>query len=203
MCAKSYRPRPGEDEDHYEDVRPSWKDIGEWIRAWRNVMRDPDKSMPESGIGPEGDPIPDELDLRCPHCGYDVGGLTRWRCPECGETFNPRRCYTVQMLKQPEYFLRYRYAPEDIRLAAFSVVLSLIGFIMVSSGVFIANRSTAGAGTISVAFGLGALSAFSCLACPTLILLHLAVDIPLPRVLLYFALPWFALCLLLFAGFVF
>jgi hypothetical protein len=35
-------------------------------------------------------PVPDEFDLLCEHCGYSLVGLTTSnRCPECGEEFDP------------------------------------------------------------------------------------------------------------------
>ena len=35
-------------------------------------------------------PVPDEFDLLCEHCGYSLVGLTASnRCPECGEEFDP------------------------------------------------------------------------------------------------------------------
>jgi len=34
-------------------------------------------------------PVPDEFDLVCEHCGYSLVGLTSNRCPECGEEFDP------------------------------------------------------------------------------------------------------------------
>ena len=36
---------------------------------------------------PSGEPISD--DLRCPHCSYNLRGLTSRRCPECGTGFDP------------------------------------------------------------------------------------------------------------------
>jgi hypothetical protein len=36
-------------------------------------------------------PVPDEFDLLCEHCGYSLVGLTTSnRCPECGEEFDPK-----------------------------------------------------------------------------------------------------------------
>ena len=32
-------------------------------------------------------PSPDSSGLLCPHCGYDLTGLTSNRCPECGGVF--------------------------------------------------------------------------------------------------------------------
>lgn len=203
MSAQSDRRLPRGFEEHFEHVRPSWADLGEWIRAWRSVMRDPDKTIPEPGLGPEGDPIPADLDLHCPECGYDLTGLTEWRCPECGEKFSPRRAYTLQMLKQPEYFLRYRYGPEEIRRVLLAMILLAGGMVLVCAGAFFSKSRGTPSGWVSITFGLGTLSAFSCLAAPTLILLHFAVDMPWSKVFFRFALPWFVLCVLLFVGFLF
>ena len=35
------------------------------------------------------DPSPTFVGLRCPHCQYDLSGLSEARCPECGESFDP------------------------------------------------------------------------------------------------------------------
>jgi hypothetical protein len=88
-------------------VRPR-RGLREWIRAWKLVLRDPDKTIPDAAIGPEGEPIPAELDIHCPECGCGLAGLTQWRCPKCGEPFNPIRAYTLRMLQEPEYLPRYR-----------------------------------------------------------------------------------------------
>src|SRR5580704_9649859 len=35
-------------------------------------------------------PVPDDFDPLCEHCGYSLTGLTtQIRCPECGEPFEP------------------------------------------------------------------------------------------------------------------
>jgi hypothetical protein len=59
-------------------------------------------------------PVPDEFDLLCEHCGYSLVGLDRTnRCPECGEEFDPnelplariawlfrRKCGTISSFRQ-------------------------------------------------------------------------------------------------------
>ncbi len=35
------------------------------------------------------DEKPDYKGLKCPNCGYDLTGLIRPECPECGEPFDP------------------------------------------------------------------------------------------------------------------
>lgn len=203
MCARSYRRLPRGIDEHIEHIRPSWTNLGEWVRAWRAVIRDPDKTMPNPGIGPEGDPIPGDLNLQCPACQYDLTGLTQWRCPGCGEPFSPHRAYTLQMLKQPEYFLRYRYGPEDIRRSFLSLALVVVGLGLACVGTLISNSRSGASGWVSIQFGFGILSGFSCLTVPALILIHFAVDMPWSRVFFWFAVPWVLLCALLFVGFVF
>jgi hypothetical protein len=45
----------------------------------------------QSPIVPSPDqPVPDEFDLVCEHCGYSLVGLTSDRCPECGEWFDTK-----------------------------------------------------------------------------------------------------------------
>ena len=35
--------------------------------------------------------------ILCPHCGYDLQGLDRTRCPECGEAFDPEELRVSQI----------------------------------------------------------------------------------------------------------
>lgn len=203
MSARTYRRLPQDFEEHAQAVRPSWRNLGEWVRAWRIVMRDPDKTIPSAGLPPEGDPIPADLELHCPGCGYELAGLRIWRCPECGQPFNPHRVYTLEMLKQPEYFLRYRYGPEDIRRTFLSFLLLMAGLLMVAIGTLVAAKTGTATSWMAVKIGLGMLSGFACLTVPIFILIHFAADIPWPRVFWYFAWPWFILCVLWFSAFIF
>lgn len=98
-----------------------------WLRAWRDVARDPHRTIPDVDVPPEGLPLPENLDLRCPECGYNLTGLREWRCPECGERFSPHRAHTLGMLKRPEYFLRYRFGPAEIRSVFGAVLLFAAG----------------------------------------------------------------------------
>ncbi len=105
-----------------------------WLRAWREVARDPHKAIPNLDLPPEGEPLPEQLALRCPECGYNLTGLREWRCPECGQRFNPRRAHTVRMLRSPEYVLRYRLDPAVIRSAILAALLFVIGIALILAG---------------------------------------------------------------------
>lgn len=105
-----------------------------WLRAWRDVIRDPDKIIPRLELPPEGEPIPESLELRCPECHYNLTGLREWRCPECGERFSPRRAHTLGMLRRPEYALRYRFDPAAIRSLFWAVVLFVTGVFLLLLG---------------------------------------------------------------------
>src|SRR5690349_2971368 len=51
-------------------------------------------------------PVPDEFDLLCEHCGYSLVGLTASnRCPECGEEFDPN---DLPLARVPWLFRRRR-----------------------------------------------------------------------------------------------
>lgn len=43
----------------------------------------------------DGSPIPPEWGLRCPHCDYDLTGLSNRRCPECGRRFDPHEIWVA------------------------------------------------------------------------------------------------------------
>lgn len=105
-----------------------------WLRAWRAVLRDPHKTIPDVELPPEGEPLPEHLDLRCPECNYNLTGLRQWRCPECGQRFNPRRAHTRRMLQHPEYFLRYRFAPAEIRSCFCALLLFAAGVVLILLG---------------------------------------------------------------------
>lgn len=105
-----------------------------WLRAWRDVLRHPDKIIPDPDLPPEGESLPENLGLRCPECGYNLTGLREWRCPECGQRFNPRRAHTLGMLRKPEYILRYRFDPRAIRSVFWAIVFFLAGVCLVVAG---------------------------------------------------------------------
>src|SRR3954466_9346229 len=51
---------------------------------------EPIEASAQKNIPSADQPVPDEFDLVCEHCGYSLVGLTSSnRCPECGETFDP------------------------------------------------------------------------------------------------------------------
>jgi hypothetical protein len=166
--------------------RPGFRD---WLRAWREVMRDPDKRIPEPGIPGEGVPIPEHLDLHCPECGYNLTGLKEWRCPECGERFSPRRAYTLRMLRQPEYFLRYRYDPRELRMAFWALVLFVVGVIRATLagpfGLFV------GGAALAVLFGV--------IVLPNLILHRMQTGLSWPRFFFWMSLFWFVGSMILFS----
>jgi len=178
--------------------------LGEWLRAWRDVLRDPDKRIPEPNIPPEGDPIPPELELRCPECGYSLTGLREWRCPECGEPFNPRRAYTLRMLREPEYFLRYRLGPEDIRRGLWTLVLLIAGIVLIGIAFVTSGAATAAPGSRRMAqffVGLYAMYWMVGLSIPSLILIKFLLDLPWIRVAFPFSVIWcIAASLLLIAS---
>ncbi len=190
------RNRPSrQDRIDYDSVRPR-RSAGEWFRAWRTVVKDPDKLIPDPGIAPEGEPIPEHLDLRCPECGYCLTGLTEWRCPECGERFSPKRAHTLKMLQEPEYFLRYRLDPSDIRRTLWAVVLFVAGIVTAIVATVMAVRSgTVGMLPIQRAwYGLSLLLGLTVI--PALALRYV-LDIPLPRIAFWLAEIWFLFCTVL------
>jgi predicted RNA-binding Zn-ribbon protein involved in translation (DUF1610 family) len=176
-------------------VRPRYT-IGEWISAWKTVIRDPEKPIPDGGIPPEGRPIPDELDIQCQECGCKLAGAAAWVCPACGEEFNPMRLYTLRMMQQPEYFLRYRLDPDEIRKAFYAFVLVVLGFLISLVATVIAlKRGSTGWLPLATAWRLSSL--FVGLAILPTLLLHFALDISWARVAFFFAVPWFLLCTVL------
>lgn len=175
-------------------VRPQ-RSVGDWIQAWKTVMRDPDKQIPDSGIPPEGQPIPDHLDLQCPECKRKLGGLTEWVCPSCGEPFNPIRAYTIRMMQEPEYFLRYRLDPADIRKTLWALILVVLGFLLAFVATLVAIHRGRGSQQLPISTVWSAMSLFIFLSVPLTALLHFGIDIALPRILFFFSVPWFLMCL--------
>ena len=105
-----------------------------WLRAWRSVLRDPHKIIPDVQLPPEGEPLSESLDLHCPECNYNLTGLREWRCPECGQRFDPRRAHTRRMLQRPEYVLRYRFDPAEIRSSFLAILLFAAGVVLILAG---------------------------------------------------------------------
>ncbi len=173
-------------------VRPH-RSLREWIQAWRTVMRDPDKAIPDPGIGAEGQPIPPELDLHCPECNRPLAGLTEWVCPRCEGKFNPLRAYTLRMLQEPEYFLRYQLDPDDIRKALWAMVLTVLGLVLVLIATVIAVKRGQ-AGWLPIWTAYKATSAFLGLSIPITALLHFGFEIVLPRIFFFFSVLWLLLC---------
>ncbi len=169
------------------------RSLGEWIHAWKTVMRDPDKVIPDAGIGPEGQPIPEELDIRCQSCGCRLAGATEWACPDCGEPFNPLRLYTLRMMQEPEYFLRYRMDPDDIRKAFYALVMVVLGLLLalVATVVALKRGST---GRLPIATAWSGMSIIIGLTVPVTAAVHYVMDIPIARILFFFSMPWFLLC---------
>lgn len=171
--------------------------LGEWIQAWKLVMRDPDKPIPDAGIPSEGQPIPPDLNLECPECKYKLAGLTEWICPSCGEPFNPIRAHTLRMMQQPEYFLRYRLDPAEIRRTLWALILVAGGFALALVATLVAVVRGQGGQQWPISTAWYAMSLFVFLSVPIATLLYFGMEIALPRILFFFSLPWFLMCLLL------
>ncbi len=184
--------------EEFPPLRPR-ASLRTWYRAWREVVRNPHKTIPEPHLPAEGEPIPAALELRCPECGAALAGVCEWTCPKCGEHFSPRRAYTLRMLKDPEYFLRYRFSPQDMRVMILTVLMLVTGLIVaVAAGakhtITLSMRSSVSAQTT---LGLRTLAYVSGLVLPCLVLMKYTRDIAWFRVAFYFSIIWF-----LTAGFV-
>jgi hypothetical protein len=152
----------------------------DWLRAWREVIRDPDKQIPSPPVPSEGVPIPEGLDLHCPECDYDLTGLREWRCLECGERFSLHRVYTQRLMRAPEFFLRYRYTPGEIRSVLWSVLMlaaSVLLFAMTSR-------------TFALFFGTLILGSFAVIILPNMLLLRWQADFSWPRFFFWTSLLW-------------
>ena len=162
-----------------------------WFRAWREVLRDPDKTIPEPAIPPEGNPIPEDMELHCLECEYSLTGLSEWRCPECGERFNPRLNHTIRMLREPEYFLRYRLGPEHVRRIFLAIAMLVSGAVLLCVANAILWSKVGGtvrAAMIASAYGMGWIFGLSI---PSLILIKFTFDLPWARMGFYFSIIWF------------
>lgn len=164
-----------------------------WYQAWREVIRDPHKTIPEPHLFAEGKPIPPEYDLHCPECGASISGLCEWTCPQCHERFSPRRAYTLRMLKEPEYFLRYRFSPADLRMILCTIFLLLAGAILavVAGARYMVTISFVSSTSAPITLGIKTLAWVAGTAAPSLVLLKYTRDIPWFRVAFYYSLIWF------------
>jgi len=178
--------------------------LKQWLAAWLEVMRNPDKKMPEPPDVAPDEPIPEDLELYCPDCGYPLGGLTGRICPGCGQRFSVQRAWTVRMLREPEFFLRYRFAPQDINRITISLVLLLASLLLLSTAI---TRLTTGplgqyspTGIIAVVVGLYGLAWILVLLLPSLILIKFLFEIPWHRTLFHFSVVMFLVSLLYFAA---
>lgn len=173
--------------------------IGEWLRAWREVLKDPDKTIPEPHLPAEGEPIPAELDLHCPECRHTLAGLRERVCPSCGQGFSLKRAYTLKMLRKPEYFLRYRLAPEDIRRILWTIILMTAGCVLIVAANFAYVVTIGNLAGVQVVIGLYGMSWIVGLSIPSLIIIKFALDIHWAHIAFYFSLIWFGTGALLFA----
>jgi hypothetical protein len=181
MTSKDPRTNP-RSTNAWQDIAPRGRPtLLDWLRAWREVVRDPDKQIPSLPMPPEGLPIPEGLDLHCPGCDYNLTGLREWRCPECGERFSPHRAYTRRLMRSPEFFLRYRYSPRELR----SVLWSLLMFLGGSLPLLWADR------TFAIVIGLFVLGFFVVIALPNMLLLRWQAGLSWPRFFFWTSLLFF------------
>ena len=103
------------------------------------------------------------------------------------------------MLREPEYFLRYRLAPSDIRRSFWAIALLVTGTILLSISKAILWRNIGGirwAALLVGAYGMGWIFG---LTIPALIVVKYTLDIPWPRILFYVSMVWFLVNALVFA----
>jgi hypothetical protein len=67
---------------------------------------------------------------RCRGCGYALRGLNSCRCPECGQTFDPSKKWTMRLPLQPGRLLRTLARPQggfELAIASVAVLLAAWG----------------------------------------------------------------------------
>jgi hypothetical protein len=71
----------------------------------------------------DGQPIPEEWHLRCPACEYELTGLTRRVCPECGRIFDPHAIWQGE---------REKFAARSMQIPAY-VLYGVLAFLVLIS----------------------------------------------------------------------
>ncbi|MBN1341692.1 MAG: hypothetical protein JXQ73_03380 [Phycisphaerae bacterium] len=73
---------------------------------------DPDSSVSQTddegalrAQSPSPAPADDDVEIHCPNCKYNLTGLTKGRCPECGQAFN--RAELIEWMAAPDQPLPY------------------------------------------------------------------------------------------------
>lgn len=79
----------------------------------------------------DDEPIPAHLNLECIVCGYSLTGLLERRCPECGESFDPRETWLENERSTWEYhFENVRSRSDYFRLGY--VAAAILLFLLLS-----------------------------------------------------------------------
>ena len=71
--------------------------------------------------------------LHCPHCAYDLSGVTELRCPECGERFNPDYLYSADYEYGLQWTGRRKLA---LVLGALAIVAGGIALLVQAGGAY-------------------------------------------------------------------
>lgn len=130
------------------------------------TQKNPRFRCPTPTVHDDGSPVPAEWGLRCPKCDYDLTGLTKRRCPECGHIFDPHAIWIANKHKQaglghqtPAYVI---YGALFIGLVVFSplivdrpLMLLPLGILPVFEGLaFFLNRKVGEVRAIVVALAV-------------------------------------------------